>query len=235
MSSCFQFFTYKFLKQDFKVKEKDSLINATDGDLKTNSVGVVINIDESKNGENIIEISTTKDLPEILSVTKDEFVNSQKIIDAIRRFIESVIKGEKKYKATYEFLKKNYPKIKNIKEGDTIVKEGDFLKENTQDRIFEFFQENLDVVLSDMASNTTGNKALDCIRTNQLCSEVVNFSAKILKKKGVLISKLFMGEDFLEVKNLAKSNFKKVDFFKPESSRSESKETYIICSLLKTL
>ena len=44
-----------------------------------------------------------------------------------------------------------------------------------------------------------------------------------------------MGEDFLEIKNLAKSNFKKVDFFKPESSRSESKETYVICSLLKTL
>jgi 23S rRNA U2552 (ribose-2'-O)-methylase RlmE/FtsJ len=44
-----------------------------------------------------------------------------------------------------------------------------------------------------------------------------------------------MGEDFLEVKNLAKESFKNVDFFKPESSRSESKETYIICSSLKTL
>jgi len=50
-----------------------------------------------------------------------------------------------------------------------------------------------------------------------------------------LVCKLFMGEDFLEVKNLAKKNFKIVDFFKPESSRSESKETYIICSALKTL
>ena len=121
-------------------------------------------------------------------------------------------------------------KIKNVS-----FLEGDFLKESTQERIFDFFQENLDVVLSDMASNTTGNKALDCIRTNELCLEVINFSVKILKKKGVLISKLFMGEDFLEVKNLAKNNFKKVDFFKPESSRSESKETYIICSVLKTL
>jgi 23S rRNA (uridine2552-2'-O)-methyltransferase len=50
-----------------------------------------------------------------------------------------------------------------------------------------------------------------------------------------LICKLFMGEDFLEVKNLAKKYFENVDFFKPESSRSESKETYIICSLLKAL
>ncbi|MDC1096515.1 SAM-dependent methyltransferase [Pelagibacteraceae bacterium] len=44
-----------------------------------------------------------------------------------------------------------------------------------------------------------------------------------------------MGEDFLEVKNLAKKTFNKVDFFKPESSRNESKETYIFCTLLKSL
>ena len=63
----------------------------------------------------------------------------------------------------------------------------------------------------------------------------VEFSAKILKPNGVLVSKLFMGEDFLEVKELAKSRFKKVDFFKPEASRNESKETYLHCSILKTL
>ena len=121
-------------------------------------------------------------------------------------------------------------KIKNVS-----FLEGDFLKESTQERIFDFFRENLDVVLSDMASNTTGNKALDCIRTNELCLEVINFSVKILKKKGVLISKLFMGEDFLEVKKLAESKFKKVRFFKPEASRDESKETYLHCAVLKTL
>ena len=92
-----------------------------------------------------------------------------------------------------------------------------------------------DVVLSDMAADTTGNKSLDSIRTNQLCAEVINFSSTILKKKGVMVSKVFMGEDFLEVKNLAKSLFKNVNFFKPESSRSESKETYLYCEFLKTL
>ena len=51
----------------------------------------------------------------------------------------------------------------------------------------------------------------------------------------VLVSKLFMGDDFLEVKELAKSRFKKVEFFKPEASRNESKETYLHCSILKTL
>ena len=111
----------------------------------------------------------------------------------------------------------------------------DFLEEGAKEKILKFFKEKLDVVLSDMAANTTGNKSLDCIRTNQLCADVVEFSSKILKPNGVLVSKLFMGEDFLEVKELAKSKFKKVQFFKPEASRNESKETYLHCSILKTL
>jgi len=111
----------------------------------------------------------------------------------------------------------------------------DFSETKTQDKILKIFNDKIDVIVSDMAENTTGNKTVDSIRTNSLCTDVINFSLKTLNKKGCLVCKLFMGEDFLEVKNLAKKNFKKVDFFKPESSRSESKETYIICSLLKTL
>ena len=111
----------------------------------------------------------------------------------------------------------------------------DFLEESTKAKILKFFKDKLDVVISDMAANTTGNKSLDCIRTNQLCADVVEFSSKILKPNGVLVSKLFMGDDFLEVKELAKSRFKKVSFFKPEASRNESKETYLHCALLKTL
>ena len=86
-----------------------------------------------------------------------------------------------------------------------------------------------------MAADTTGSKSLDSIRTNQLCAEVINFSSKMLKPRGVLVSKVFMGEDFIEVKNLAQALFEKVNFFKPESSRSESKETYLHCKILKTL
>ncbi len=111
----------------------------------------------------------------------------------------------------------------------------DFLEKETQKKILNTFGTKIDVIVSDMAENTTGNKSLDSIRTNNLCTEVINFSLKMLNNKGTLICKLFMGEDFLNVQNLAKNNFKKVNFFKPESSRSESKETYIICSLLKTL
>ena len=112
---------------------------------------------------------------------------------------------------------------------------GNFLEEKTKNKVLKYFNSNLDVILSDMAADTTGSKSLDSIRTNQLCAEVINFSKDMLKPKGVLVSKLFMGEDFIEVKNLAKSLFKKVNFFKPESSRKESKETYLHCEILKSL
>ena len=126
-------------------------------------------------------------------------------------------------------IKKMEP-IKNVK-----FLNNDIFKKSTKDKIFDFFTKKLDVIISDMAADTTGNKSLDSIRTNQLCSEILNFSSEILKTRGVLVSKLFMGEDFIEVKKLAKSLFKEVNFFKPKSSRKESKETYIHCEFLKTL
>ena len=118
---------------------------------------------------------------------------------------------------------------------NVIFLKSDFLEEKTQDKILTMFNKKTDVIISDMAENTTGNKTIDSIRTNNLCSEVVKFSLKMLTLNGTMVCKLFMGEDFLEVKNLAKKYFKNVEFFKPESSRSESKETYIFCSSLKTL
>ena len=99
----------------------------------------------------------------------------------------------------------------------------------------EFFKDKIDVIISDMAADTTGNKDLDCIRTNQLCAQVIDFSSKILKPNGILVSKIFMGDDFIETKELAKSIFKKVQFFKPKASRDESKETYLHCETLKSL
>ena len=125
---------------------------------------------------------------------------------------------------------KNMDPIKDVR-----FFKGDILSNETKSAVIKYFKSNLDVILSDMAADTTGNKSLDSIRTNQLCADVINFSKETLKPKGVLVSKIFMGEDFLEVKNLAKSTFNKVNFFKPESSRKESKETYLHCEILKTL
>ena len=125
---------------------------------------------------------------------------------------------------------KDMEQLKNVK-----FLKADIMQKETKSAVIFYFKSKLDVIISDIAANTTGNKSLDSIRTNQLCASVINFSKETLKPKGVLVSKLFMGEDFIEVKNLAKSVFKKVNFFKPESSRKESKETYLHCEILKTL
>ncbi len=125
---------------------------------------------------------------------------------------------------------KDMKPVNNIK----FLKRDIFEKQSKID-IKKYFDTGLDVILSDMAADTTGNKSLDSIRTNHLCSEVINLSKYTLKPKGVLVSKIFMGEDFIETKKLAKSIFKNVNFFKPESSRKESKETYLHCETLRSL
>ena len=125
---------------------------------------------------------------------------------------------------------KSMKPIKNVK-----FLKGDIMQNDVKSEVISYFQSNLDVILSDMAADTTGSKSLDSIRTNQLCADAIHFSKVTLKPKGVLVSKLFMGDDFIEVKNLAKSVFQNVNFFKPESSRKESKETYLHCELLKSL
>ena len=123
--------------------------------------------------------------------------------------------------------------MKNIKNVNFI--RGDILNDNTKDKIISKFGGKIDVIISDMAANTTGNKDLDCIRTNNLCLEIINFSKLLLKNNGSIVSKIFMGQDFLEIKKKAKTYFKKVVFFKPNSSRDNSKETYIHCKTLNTL
>ena len=123
-------------------------------------------------------------------------------------------------------------KITKIKDVNFIV--GDFLEENSKKNIVKFFNNKINVILSDMAPNTTGNKSLDAIKTNELCLSVLEFSSEMLDKNGVVVSKLFMGDDFEEIKVYAKKTFKKIDFFKPNSSRDNSRETYIHCNRLNT-
>ena len=118
-------------------------------------------------------------------------------------------------------------------EGTRII-EGDFLDERSKNNILKFFNSKIDVILSDMAPNTSGNKSLDTIKTNKLCLSTLEFSKNILDKNGVVVSKLFMGEDFEEIKIYAKETFKNIRFFKPNSSRDNSRETYIHCNRLNT-
>ena len=106
---------------------------------------------------------------------------------------------------------------------------GDFMDKDIYEKITSYFNGKIDVVLSDMASNTSGNKELDSYRTGELCLKAMNFSKQILKDDGVFLSKLFMGSIFKEINETAKKSFKNVVKFKPLSSKKESKEIYIYC------
>ena len=106
---------------------------------------------------------------------------------------------------------------------------GDFSNEKINKEIINYFGKKIDVVISDMAENTTGNKELDSYKTGELCIKSMNLANKILSKDGVFLSKIFMGSIFPEVNKMAKSYFKKVIRFKPLSSKKESKEIYIFC------
>ena len=106
----------------------------------------------------------------------------------------------------------------------------DFRDHEIYNKILDIFtNEQIDVVISDMATNTSGNKDLDSIQTGDLCLEAMNLASRILNENGVFISKLFMGVSYYEINSTAKKNFKKVVIFKPKSSRKESREVYIYC------
>jgi 23S rRNA (uridine2552-2'-O)-methyltransferase len=84
------------------------------------------------------------------------------------------------------------------------------------------------VVLSDMAPATTGNKALDAARSFQLCQAALTIAEMVLKPGGTFMCKIFQGEEFKEFSDTVKSQFKRHKIFKPQSSRKESKEIFII-------
>ena len=102
--------------------------------------------------------------------------------------------------------------------------------------INNFFDQNkVDIVLSDMAVNTTGNKDLDAIKTNSIAFDVINLSKVILKPKSTLLVKIFSGKDEdILIKN-TKDFFKSIERIKPDSSRKESREMYLLCRNLKTV
>ena len=116
---------------------------------------------------------------------------------------------------------------------NTILIKGDFTETGVKNLIRKNIDSHLDVVMSDMAVNTTGVKNLDSIQTGELCKEAMSFSKDILSKKGVFISKIFMGSTFNEIVALGKEIFREVKVFKPKSSRKDSKESFIICKNLR--
>jgi len=110
----------------------------------------------------------------------------------------------------------------------------DFCEPVIYEKIINYFNKKIDLVISDMAPNTSGNKNLDSYKTGELCLKAMDLAKKTLRQDGVFLSKLFMGTIFIEIHKKAKKTFEKVIKYKPLSSRKESKEIYIYCKgLLK--
>jgi len=122
--------------------------------------------------------------------------------------------------------------MENIK--NTIQIKGDFNEYDIQTKIkSNLNNKEPDVIMSDMAVNTTGIKNIDSIQTGELCKEAMIFSKNVISKNGFFISKIFMGGTFNEIVALGKKIFKEVKVFKPKSSRKDSKESFIICKNLR--
>ncbi len=124
--------------------------------------------------------------------------------------------------------------IKKIDPIDNVFQiKGDFTQISNQELIKNHFNSKIDVVLSDMAENTTGNKNVDDISTGELCKKAMFFAKEILNKNGIFVSKIFMGSSFKEIISESKSIFKETRVYKPMSSKKDSKESFIICKFLR--
>ena len=121
--------------------------------------------------------------------------------------------------------------VEKIKDVYHVV--GDFLDNKNQKIIADYFPKKIDLIVSDMAVNTTGNKNLDSILTGELSLTAMDFAVSMLRPKGIFLSKIFMGSTFNEIVENAKKNFKESKIFKPPSSRKDSKESFIICKNLR--
>jgi 23S rRNA (uridine2552-2'-O)-methyltransferase len=117
--------------------------------------------------------------------------------------------------------------------GNSVQIQGDFTEEKTQKEIKKNINSKVDVIMSDMAVDTTGIKNIDSIQTGELCKEAMFFAKDLMKENGYFISKIFMGGTFNEIVAEGKKYFKEVRVFKPKSSRKDSKESFIICRKIR--
>ena len=117
--------------------------------------------------------------------------------------------------------------------GKSVQIQGDFTEDKIKNEILKSAEGKVNIVMSDMAVNTTGIKNIDAIQTGELCMEAMIFSKDILLQEGSFISKIFMGGSFNEIVAKGKEIFKEVKVFKPKSSRKDSKESFIICRKIR--
>ena len=107
--------------------------------------------------------------------------------------------------------------------------QGNFMDVEIQDLIIDkVCSQKVDLIVSDIAPNKSGHKNTDMLRMYAVAEEILNFSINHLNKGGFVIMKLFMGRDFEDLLKQFKENFTKVRQIKPQASRKDSSEFYII-------
>lgn len=117
-------------------------------------------------------------------------------------------------------------------EGATLVQQ-DFTEEDAADKLKAMLNGEADIVMSDMAANTTGHQQTDHLRTIALVETAYEFAKEVLAKDGIFIAKVFQGGAEGSLLADAKKNFKKVGHSKPDASRQGSPETYLVCQGFK--
>jgi len=117
---------------------------------------------------------------------------------------------------------------------------GDFMTQEAPQKIIELLKtiphnKNglSDVVMSDMAANTTGDHYTDHMRIIALLEEALQLAQQILKDGGSFVGKIFQGGSSDEILKQLRQNFSVVKYFKPDSSRKDSSETYLVATGFK--
>jgi 23S rRNA (uridine2552-2'-O)-methyltransferase len=107
--------------------------------------------------------------------------------------------------------------------------QGDFLDLANQKKLVSLTGNQVDVVLSDMAAQTTGHASTDHTRTRALAEAAFSFAQNVLKEGGTFVTKVFAGGTHQELLIQLKQDFKSVKHYKPPASRKESPEVYVVC------
>jgi len=106
--------------------------------------------------------------------------------------------------------------------------QGDIFKDKVVNYIETFFQKKIDLIMSDMSPNSTGNKKIDHLKILSLVERVIDISNQLLQKDGFIIIKIFQGGMQGDLMNSMKESLKNIKNFKPKASRKESPEMYLI-------
>ncbi len=105
---------------------------------------------------------------------------------------------------------------------------GDFMDEKVFEAILTKTKGGVDAVLSDMANPSTGHRATDHIRTMGLAEAGLDFAIQVLNPEGIFLSKVLRGGTEGELLAVMKKHFRQVQHIKPDSSRKDSRELFVL-------